>query len=134
MKCLKEIDHIGYAVHDIQKTAQYYVDGGWNLSEIYDENIQNTKIAFLTKVGMPTIELVSPLDGGSPVDNVLKHSGVAPYHICYVVDDMMEAVEELYEEGFKPLFMPVKSVAMDNREICYLYHLELGVIELVSRN
>lgn len=134
MKCLKEIDHIGYAVHDIQKTAQYYVDGGWSLSEIYDENVQNTKIAFLTKVGMPTIELVSPLDGESPVDNILKHSGVVPYHICYVVDDMMAAVEELYEEGFKPLFMPVKSVAMDNREICYLYHLELGAIELVSRN
>ena len=70
MRCLKEIDHIGYAVHDIQKTAQYYVDGGWSLSEIYDENVQNTKIAFLTKVGMPTIELVSPLDGESPVDNI----------------------------------------------------------------
>lgn len=134
MKCLKEIDHIGYAVHDIQKTAQYYVDGGWSLSEIYDENIQNTKIAFLTKLGMPTIELVSPLNGESPVDNILKHSGVAPYHICYEVDDIMAAVEELYEEGFKPLFMPIKSVAMDNREICYLYHLELGAIELVSRN
>lgn len=134
MKCLKEIDHIGYAVHDIQKTAQYYVDGGWSLSKIYDENVQNTKIAFLTKVGMPTIELVSPLDGESPVDNILKHSGVAPYHICYVVDDMMAAVEELYEEGFKPLFMPVQSIAMNNRKICYLYHLELGAIELVSKN
>jgi methylmalonyl-CoA/ethylmalonyl-CoA epimerase len=134
MKCLKEIDHIGYAVYDIHKTAQHYVDGGWSLSEIYDENIQNTKIAFLTKVGMPTIELVSPLNGESPVDNVLKHSGVSPYHICYVVDDMMAAVEELYEEGFKPLFMPIQSVAMNNREICYLYHLELGAIELVSKN
>ncbi len=134
MKCLKEIDHIGYAVHDIPKTAQYYIDGGWVLSEIYEETIQNTKIAFLYKSGMPTIELVSPLDGESPIDNVLKNNGVAPYHICYVVDDMMAAVEELYEEGFKPLFMPLKSIAMENREICYLYHLDVGAIELVSRN
>ena len=134
MKCLKEIDHIGYAVRDIQTTAQHYIDGGWVLSEIYEEKIQNTKIAFLYKSGMPTIELVSPLDGESPVDNVLKNNGVAPYHICYIVDDMMEAVEELYEEGFKPLFMPVESIAMENREICYLYHLDLGAIELVSRN
>lgn len=134
MKCLKEIDHIGYAVRDIQTTAQHYIDGGWVLSEIYEETIQNTKIAFLYKSGMPTIELVSPLDGESPIDNVLKNNGVAPYHICYIVDDMMEAVEELYEEGFKPLFMPVKSIAMENREICYLYHLDLGAIELVSRN
>lgn len=134
MKCLKEIDHIGYAVHDILDTAKYYIDGGWNISQIYDENIQNTKIAFLTKLGMLKIELVSPLNGESPVDNVLKHNGVSPYHICYVVDDMMAAVEELYEEGFKPLFMPVQSIAMNNREICYMYHIELGAIELVSRN
>lgn len=134
MKCLKEIDHIGYAVHDIQKTAQFYIKGGWSLSKLYEETIQNTKIAFLTKLGMPTIELVSPLVGISPVDNVLKHSGVSPYHICYVVDDMMAAVEELYEEGYKPLFMPIRSIAMDNREICYLYHLEVGAIEIVSRN
>lgn len=134
MKCLKEIDHIGYAVYDIQKTAQHYIDGGWSISKIYDEIIQNTKIAFLVKSGMPTIELVSPLEGASPVDNVLKHNGIAPYHICYVVDNMMEAVGELYEEGFKPLFMPVQSIAMDNREICYLYHIELGTIEIVSRN
>ena len=134
MKCLKEIDHIGYAVHDILKTAQYYVEGGWSLSNMYEETIQNTKIAFLTKSGQPTIELVSPLDGVSPVDNILKHNGVSPYHMCYVVDDMMAAVEELYEEGFKPLFMPVRTIAMDNREICYLHHMELGAIEIVSRN
>lgn len=134
MRCLKEIDHIGYAVHDIQKTAQYYINGGWSLSDIYEEIIQNTKIAFLTRQGTPTIELVSPLNGESPVDNVLKNSGIAPYHICYVVDDMMAAVEELYEEGYKPLFMPVRSIAMDNREICYLYHMDVGAIEIVSRN
>ena len=45
----------------------------------------------------------------------------------------MQAVEDLYEEGFKPLFMPVESVAMENRRICYLYHLDVGYIELVER-
>ena len=133
MKNLKEIDHIGYAVHDIMTTAKHYVDAGWKLSEIFEEKVQHTYIAFLRKEGFATIELVSPMDGPSPVDNVLKQSGVAPYHVCYVVDDMMQAVEDLYEEGFRPLFMPVESVAMDNRQICYLYHLEVGAIELVSR-
>lgn len=134
MKHLNEIDHIGYAVRDIEKTAKLYIDGGWTMSEIFEEEVQNTRIAFLYKPGMTTIELVSPRQGESPVDNILKNQGVAPYHICYVVDDIMEAVEDLYEEGFRPLFMPVESVAMDNRQICYLYHLDAGAIELVSRN
>ena len=46
MKHLKTVNHIGYAVRDIQKTAQYYLDAGWQLSEIYEEEVQQAKIAF----------------------------------------------------------------------------------------
>lgn len=134
MKHLMLMDHIGYAVHDIEKTAESYLRGGWTLSEVFEEKIQNARIAFLTKSGMLKIELVAPLEGKSPVDHVLELQGVAPYHVCYVVEDIMKAVEDLYEEGFRPLFMPVESVAMENRKICYLYHLDIGAIELVSKN
>lgn len=133
MRHLKRINHIGYAVKDIPITAQPYVEAGWELSEIFEETVQNTKIAFLTKEGFPTIELVSPLnETKSPVDNFISHNGVTPYHICYDVDDIEQAVEDLYEEDFKPLFMPLESVAMDNHKICYLHHMDLGLIELVE--
>ena len=133
MKHLKSINHIGYAVKSIETTAEHYVDSGWSLSEIYEERVQNTKIAFLTKEGFPTIELVSPLGSTkSPVDSYIKSNGVCPYHICYNVSDINQAVEDLYEEGFKPLFMPVESTAMDNHKICYLFHLDVGLIELVE--
>ena len=133
MKHLLSVSHIGYAVKDIQQTAHLYVDAGWHMSKIYEEEVQNTKIAFLDKEGFPTIELVSPLnETKSPVDCYLSNNGVSPYHICYNVDDIDQAVEDLYEENFKPLFMPVESVAMANRKICYLHHMELGLIEIVE--
>ena len=72
MKHLLKMDHIGYAVRDIEKSAALYVSAGWNLSPIYEELVQHAKIAFLTKPGMNTIELVSPLVGDSPVDNILR--------------------------------------------------------------
>ena len=133
MHNLIEIDHIGYAVRDIQTTAAHYVAAGWTLSEIYKEEVQHTKIAFLTKPGFTTIELVSPLDGPSPVDTILQNNGEIFKKARQAVSGVMKAVEDLYEEGFKPLFMPVASVAMDNREICYLYHTEVGLIEVVSK-
>ena len=133
MKHLKSIDHIGYAVRDILITAKPYIEAGWTLSELIEEKVQNTKIAFLNKEGFPTLELVSPLDDTkSPVDNILKKNGVSTYHICYDVDDIEQAVEDLYDEGFKPLFMPVESIAMNNRKICYLHHLYIGLIEIVE--
>lgn len=134
MKHLLRINHVGYAVKDINKTAQYYLDAGWKMSEIFEEEVQHTRIAFLSKDGFPAIELVAPLKEGepSPVDTILQKIGCSTYHICYDVDDIEQAVEDLFDEGFKPLFEPVPSVAMDGHEICYLYHLRVGLIEIVS--
>lgn len=134
MKHFTKLDHIGYAVKDIQKTAKAYLNAGFKLSETYVEEIQNTRIAFLTKEGFPTIELVSPLEGKSPVDGFLEKIGVTPYHLCYEVDDIDVAVEDMCEEGFIPLFMPVESVAMEKRKICYLYKRTVGYIEIVNSN
>lgn len=134
MKHLLNMDHIGYAVRDIQETAAPYIAAGWKLSEVYNEEVQHARIAFLKKEGMTTIELVSPLEGKSPVDRFLENGGVQPYHICYTVEDVWDAIEDLHEEGFVPLFMPVPSVAMENKEICYLYHEKVGLIEVVSQH
>lgn len=133
MKHLLKIDHIGYAVRDIQETAALYVAAGWKLSVVYNEEVQHARIAFLKKDNMPTIELVSPLEGESPVDKFLENGGVQPYHICYVVEDMWAALEDLHQEGFMPLFMPVASVAMHNKLICYLYNKSIGLIEIVEK-
>ena len=134
MKHLLSLDHIGYAVNDIEKTARHYVESGWDLSPIFDEESQNARIAFLTKEGFPKIELVAPgQHGKDPVSAILKKSGVSPYHLCYEVDDIGQAMESLYEEGFVPLFMPVESVAMQNRRICYFCSLEVGTIEIVEK-
>lgn len=130
---LISIDHIGYAVRDINETAAPYVAAGWMLSEIYNEEVQHAKIAFLTKPGMTTIELVSPHEGPSPVDEFLEQGGVQPYHICYVVEDIMAALEALHEEDFMPLFWPVESVAMHDKKICYLYNKNVGLIEIVEK-
>lgn len=134
MKHFLSIDHIGYAVKDINDTAKLYTDAGWTLSPVFIEKVQNTKIAFLTKHGFTTIELVSPLEGASPIDNFLNTGGIQPYHICYVVDNVMDAVEDLHKENFMPLFWPIESTAMDNRIICYLYNKDVGLIEIVNKS
>lgn len=134
MRNIKKLDHIGYAVNDITTTAHHYTEAGWTLSDIMEEPSQNVKVAFLTKDGFPTIELVMPSGNGKdPVTQILKRSGVTSYHLCYEVDNIEQAMESLYEEGFIPLFAPVEAVAMQGRKICYMSSLEVGTIELVER-
>jgi methylmalonyl-CoA/ethylmalonyl-CoA epimerase len=133
MKLFISVHHIGYAVHDIEKTAEYYINADWLLSEIIIEKVQNVKIAYLSKEGFPLIELVAPIDENSPIVKTLEKSGVTPYHVCYEVDDIDETIEALYEDHFMPLFEPIESTAMENRKICYLYNLNVGLIEIVNK-
>ncbi|MDR1726008.1 MAG: VOC family protein [Bacteroidales bacterium] len=125
--------HIGYAVNDINATASFYTNAGWTLSQIYNDKIQNAKIAFLKREGFPLVELVAAVDEKSPVVNILKKNGVSPYHICYEVEVMDEAIWQMKQQHFIPLFKPVEAVALQNRKICYLYNKEVGLIEFLEK-
>jgi methylmalonyl-CoA/ethylmalonyl-CoA epimerase len=125
--------HIGYAVENISLTAEYYIKAGWILSVIQIDTVQNSQIAFLLKDGFPLMELVAPIDGNSPIVKTLNKMGVTPYHICYEVDDIEQAIAELKKQYFMLLFKPVEAIAFENRKICYLYHKHIGLIELLNK-
>jgi methylmalonyl-CoA/ethylmalonyl-CoA epimerase len=124
--------HIGIATHSIKNTAQYYIDAGYSMSEIVYEPIQNVYITFLEKSLMPRIELLEPGSDKSPVSKIIEKSGVSPYHICYSVENIEQAITGLRKKRFLPLSQPVKSVAIDGKNICFLYNKEVGLIELVE--
>ncbi|MDD3944498.1 MAG: VOC family protein [Bacteroidales bacterium] len=92
--------HIGYAVHNIMETAEFYIQGGYKLTEIYHDSIQNTRVAFVKRDKFPLIELVEPIDEKSPVVNTLNKSGVSTYHVCYEVEDIDSAILELRKKLF----------------------------------
>jgi len=126
--------HIGYAVKDIETTAGYYVNAGWSISDIQIDEIQNSKIAFLEKQGMPPIELVAPVNENSPIINTLnKNNGSTIYHVCYEVDNIDSAVAELRKMKYIILFNPVEATALNNRKICYLFNKDVGLIEVVEK-
>jgi methylmalonyl-CoA/ethylmalonyl-CoA epimerase len=124
--------HIGIAVNNIENTGRYYVEAGYTLTDTIYEPVQNVSIAFLEKDGMPRIELIEPADNGTEIRKILSRSGVSPYHLCYEVNDIEDAVNKLRKKKFMPLARPVAAVTMDNRKICFLYNKEVGLIELVE--
>jgi len=124
--------HIGYAVYNIETTAEYYKKAGWFLSDIQIDKLQNVNIAFLSKPGMPLIELVAPINKKSPVEKTLERMSVSTYHICYEVNDIDAAVAELRKLKYILLFKPLEAIALDNKKICYLYNKDVGLIEIVN--
>ena len=124
--------HIGVAVKDIEATASVYEQGGYRRSVSVFDPIQDVNICWLTKEGMPTVELLAPVDEKSPVNKTLEKVGVSPYHCCYVVDNIEDEVEELKKQKYIMISKPAEAVAFCGSRVCFLYNKNVGLIELVE--
>jgi len=81
---------------------------------------------------MPLTELLAPVDESSPVTRILEKNGVCPYHCCYEVDDIDDAVARLRRMRYVATSKPVEAVALQGRRVCFLYNKKVGLIELVE--
>lgn len=132
MDNLIRFHHLGVACQDIDKTAQSYHILGYSKGETIYDPLQNVKICFLFHPHMPTVELLAPVDEASPVNQTLKKNGTAPYHTCYIVDDMEHAVKYFKKNRFIVVSKPQNACAIDNKRVSFLYNTDMGLIELVE--
>lgn len=79
-----------------------------------------------------TIELVEPLNRGSPVTNMLK-KGQSLYHLCFQVKDIRQAIEAAGEGGFHCIAKPSPARAFKDKRIAWLFSKTYGLIELLER-
>ena len=124
--------HIGIACRDIDKTREFYLGLGYTASPVVDDPLQHVRICFLDKEGAPRLELLQPLDDQSPVARTLATAGVTPYHLCYEVRNIDEAIAALRTKRFLLVSGPVPACALGDRRIAFLYNKNNGLIELVE--
>lgn len=125
--------HIGTAVTSIEKTKQFYISMGYVVSDVVIEPVQKVYVAYARKNGFPTIEMLEPLDETSPVKGILKKNGNTPYHICYAVDNLQTAINEMRKEGFRPLGKPVPGHGLDDALMVFLYNINYGLIQIMQK-
>ncbi|MGH3086554.1 MAG: methylmalonyl-CoA epimerase [Rubrobacteraceae bacterium] len=96
---LKKIYHLGYAVEDVEKAAEFYrVHFGVEPGEPELVKEQGIK-ATMFRVGESMIELVQPTGPDSPVGKFLQKRGEGFHHVAFEVEDIEEALSELKESG-----------------------------------
>jgi methylmalonyl-CoA/ethylmalonyl-CoA epimerase len=125
--------HLGIATKSIEKCVALYRKLGYTFSETKDEPTQNVRVAFLSKEGSPVLELVESKIADSPISRIVQQSGTTPYHTCYEVEDILVSIDELEDLNFRPLFEPIKTEAMEDGLFCYLFSVDIGLIELYQK-
>ena len=129
------IHHVGVAVRDIPKTAEFYVRSfGYRIeSAIIHDPAQSALVQFLRFPGDRTyLELVQPEGPGSKLSQAIK-SGGGLHHICYAADDIERACKELCAGGLFLIAPPVPAVAFKGRRIAWLADSGRVITELVER-
>lgn len=125
------VDHIGYAVKNIDKARKYFEVIGYTFEPTVEDNDRNIYIAFGELDGY-RVELVAPMGDGSPVDMHLSKIGPTPYHICYKSENIESDIESLKRNRYKVSIPLAPAIAFDNKRVVFLYNLAVGLIEIVE--
>jgi methylmalonyl-CoA/ethylmalonyl-CoA epimerase len=117
------IDHIGVAVASLDEALAVYRALG--LEEVHREEVPSQKVrtSFLP-VGESRIELLEPTSEDSPVAKFLSKRGPGVHHLCFSVEDIDHALDELAGKGFRLLHRSAVAGA-DGKRVAFL-HPESG--------
>ncbi|MCK4337421.1 MAG: methylmalonyl-CoA epimerase [Candidatus Aminicenantes bacterium] len=99
---IKKLDHIGIAVRDINQSLKKW-ESVFAIKASGTEEVteRGVKVAYLNIPGGSAVELIEPLEEGTPVDRFLKQQGEGIHHICLEVEDIDEAIRELKNKGIE---------------------------------
>jgi methylmalonyl-CoA/ethylmalonyl-CoA epimerase len=117
---IKQIDHIGIAVKDLDEQVKFYANIlGLRCSGIEQVSDQQVKVAIFP-VGEVQIELLQPTDEDSPIAKFLKKKGEGIHHIAYLVEDLEDNLKRI-EEQMIPLIDSKPRIGVGGHKIAFLH-------------
>jgi len=127
--------HIGIAVKDMARAKSFYAGLGYKFNRTFLDPLQKVIVALGTHTNAPTIELVSPGKGTSPIDAYLKKAGHYFYHICYSSSDIVKTLRYLQKQGhFICIVKPNVAVALGNKKVSFYFSETTGLIEILEEH
>jgi len=130
---IKNIDHVGYVVRDLDKTTKYFWEvlgiGPWEFME-FGPNVEKYKYygkedKLLVKiaearVGDVSIELIQPVSGPSPHRDFLEKHGEGMQHLGILVDSYQD-VEEMKKLGYTVM---IEGTGIGDSKDGFCYYLD----------
>ncbi|MFI5453475.1 methylmalonyl-CoA epimerase [Pedobacter sp. UC225_61] len=120
---MNKIEHIGIAVKNLTNSIDIYqklLNTDCYKTELVELEAVNT--AFF-KTGDNKIELLAATSPDSAIAKYIEKKGEGIHHIAFAVDDILEEMERLRNEGFVLLNDQPKKGA-DNKMICFVHPKE----------
>lgn len=130
------LHHIGIVTDDMDSGIRRH-EALFNLhpiTPVVNDPRQKVAVVLLAtpKEEGAAIELIMPLAEDSPVSNVLKKE-THLYHVCFVVDDIEEALSKARKEGAIIVSQPVQAQLYDGKRIAFIYTRDRYLVEFLEK-
>ena len=117
---MNKIEHIGIAVHDLEKANLIFEDI-LNTSSYKSESVESEGVTTsFFKVGPNKIELLQATNPDSPIAKFIEKRGEGIHHIAFTVDNVEEEIKRLTDKGYHLINQSPKKGA-DNKLIAFLH-------------
>jgi methylmalonyl-CoA/ethylmalonyl-CoA epimerase len=130
---LREIDHVGIAVDDLEAAVAEYrrllgVEPA-HRERVDDQGVDEVLFA----VGSSFVQLLGALGPETPVGRSLRTRGPGVHHVAYRVDDVAEALDHLRAEGARLIDEAPRNGSRGTR-IAFVHPASMGgvLVELVQ--
>ncbi|MES3017002.1 MAG: methylmalonyl-CoA epimerase [Bacteroidota bacterium] len=128
---MNKIEHIGIAVKDLEKSSLLYRKLlGY---ESYKTELVETEkvITEFFKIGDSKLELLQAIADQGAIASFIEKKGEGIHHIAFAVDNIVEEMARLKDEGFQ-LLNDVPKKGADNKLVCFVHPKTAGgvLIEL----
>jgi methylmalonyl-CoA/ethylmalonyl-CoA epimerase len=99
---LQRIDHVGYAVEDLEAAIAYHTDL-YGMSVVHRETVPGDGVReALLGIGDSYIQLLEPLTEASPVARFMRRNGgPGVHHVGYGVADVATTLDALKARGVR---------------------------------
>lgn len=98
---IKRVEHVAIAVHDMQASKRM-LEETFGLKLELEEQIGASKLA-MYPVGETYLELLQTVDPESKIAAWLADKGQSLFHLCFEVEDIDAALDELRQKGISLL-------------------------------
>ncbi len=119
---IKKLNHIAIVVPDLQAATALYRDTlGASVSAPVDLPLHGVTVVFVT-LSNTKVELLHPLGEASPVAPFLeKNPSGGIHHVCYEVDDILAARDQLKAQGARVLGNGEPKIGAHDKPVLFLH-------------
>ena len=116
------LNHLAIAVPDLEAAADQYRNAlGAKVGEPQDEPDHGVTVVFI-ELPNTKIELLYPLGENSPITSFLeKNPPGGMHHVCYEVDDIIQARDHLVETGARVLGNGEPKIGAHGKPVLFLH-------------